>query len=251
MIIKEKKERMQSTKGFRNTQTGFSLMEMIIVVGIFSFAILIATSVFLLATKAQRQSSTSQKLQGDIRYAIEAMARDVKFGTIDYGCYAALGGVGHCDPFGAGPIDLDTAKGKTLVLAVVDSDGNRRRYRAWNSNGTLRLSVCSTSVAASDPINKCDDPVGRNGNVYFWQSVTPDGVQVPAVTFYLAPFCDPYALKNAGQVGLNCVVDATSPFPANAQPRVTIVMQSKEKTTFLTAQTITSQTTASSRFYAR
>ncbi|MBI4414916.1 MAG: type II secretion system protein, partial [Candidatus Kerfeldbacteria bacterium] len=81
----------------RPHRKGFTLVEILTVVSIFAVTSLIATNIFVITSRFQRKAATSQKLQGDIRFAVEAIAREVRFGTIDYGCYAPS--PINCDPW--------------------------------------------------------------------------------------------------------------------------------------------------------
>lgn len=237
--------------------TGFTLIEILVVVAVFSVTILIATSVFLLATSAQRRTTLAQKLQGDIRYALETIARDVRYGTIDYDCYKSSTGDTttklKCDPNDqangdASIIDLHPTFGQTKILALQDSVGNRTRYGILaDGTGVLKLQIC---------ISRFDEDPNTCASLAKWQVITPEGVKLYTSTigsfsggtaFYLYPFDSPYATSGAAA--------PDSPYTADAQPRVTVVLNTQsvvlDPSQGLVPDAIASQTTVTSRLYAR
>lgn len=221
------------THAAQNGREGFTLVEMLVVVAVFSVMMLIATNIFLVASKASRQAASSQRVQGDVRFALEAIAREVRFGTIDYDCYAPNPG---CDPEDIGtPIDLDALKGQTSLLALRDTDGNRIRYKVMDSNGVPKLQVCFID-AGVESLDKCDAPVAPA-----WQVVTPEDVLIENGMFYLYPFLSPFKLRTS----------IPPPYDANAQPRVTIVLKTRQQTNEVSPETISAQTSVVSRYYAR
>ena len=65
-------------------QRGFTLMEMLVVLGIFATISVAVTDIFLLSTKAQRRVGDAERTQGDARSALEYLVRTVRTGTIAY-----------------------------------------------------------------------------------------------------------------------------------------------------------------------
>jgi prepilin-type N-terminal cleavage/methylation domain-containing protein len=226
----------------RTSASGFTLIEVLVVIAVFSILMLIATSIFLLSSQSSRRAATAQKLQGDVRFALEAIAREVRYGTIDYGCYEAGS---TCDPQTGLPAQPTVANGgETSLLALRDLDGNRVRYKAMNdATGTMKLQVCFIDISEQDLL-QCDAAHLSN-----WQVVTPEDVKIVSATFFLHPYQNPFQLKDP-------VPDSGSPYLANAQPRVTIVLKTQQASASLGSgvpkpENISSQTTVVSRFYAR
>lgn len=221
---------------------GFTLMEVLVAVGVFSIASLIATGVFLVATNTQRNATAAQKLQDDTRFTLENVARTVKYGIVDYAYYGKHLTDGTCEPASVPGciLDLDDAavNGKTDVLALRDPKGNSTRYRFFTDNGTLKLHICTVTVVSSntgfipDDPDKCEDAAN-------WHVVTPDTIEVVSSAFYLYPFADPFALQNDGTY-LNDV-----------QPRVTVVLQTQSATPLPERLRISAQTTMVTRTYVR
>jgi prepilin-type N-terminal cleavage/methylation domain-containing protein len=68
---------------------GFTLLEMIVAVGVFSVAAVLGVSSYLALTAAQKKALTLQSVQDNLRFAIETMASDIRAGNFYY-CGGAL-----------------------------------------------------------------------------------------------------------------------------------------------------------------
>ncbi len=63
----------------KNTgQAGFSLLEMVVALFIFSIITLSATAIFQMAVEAQRSSLAAQNIQTSLRYALEVMSKEIR-----------------------------------------------------------------------------------------------------------------------------------------------------------------------------
>jgi type II secretory pathway pseudopilin PulG len=194
---------------------GFSLMEMIVVLGLFSTVVIASTDIFLLANRSQRKVFGLERIQADARYAMEAIVREVRGGSIDRAYYAAR----------AVPLSVPDTE-----LAMIDSTGS-----------SIVFSV-STSAQATLCANAASEPcllVAVDGGTPV--AMTPKGVKVRSAGFYIAPSTDPFAY-----------VDGLGGYASDEQPRVTVVLAletagEREGE----SSVITLQTTAASRSYAR
>lgn len=65
-------------------KTGFTLLEMIISMGVFAIAALIGVSSLLALTNAQKKALVFQSTQDNLRFAVEAMAREIRTGNFYY-----------------------------------------------------------------------------------------------------------------------------------------------------------------------
>ncbi|MEK7503275.1 MAG: type II secretion system protein [Patescibacteria group bacterium] len=104
---------------------GFTLLEMIISMGVFAVAALIGVGSLLALTSAQRKALVFQSTQDNIRFAVEAMARDIRTGNFYY-C-----GTSSSD-IPASPSYKDCASGGPS-LNFTNVSGQRITYQAIGS----------------------------------------------------------------------------------------------------------------------
>ena len=72
-------------KDYKNNK-GFTLFEMIVAVGVFGIISLIAVSTLLALIASQRKTSTFQNTQDNIRFALEAIAKEIRTGNNFWNC---------------------------------------------------------------------------------------------------------------------------------------------------------------------
>ncbi|MBI5037300.1 MAG: prepilin-type N-terminal cleavage/methylation domain-containing protein [Candidatus Kerfeldbacteria bacterium] len=151
----------------RHNQSGFTLIEMIVAMAIFTVTVLVATNVYLLVSNSQRRALASQKILDDVRALFETMTQEVRLGTINYDYYESQG------------TDLHPAAGSGVdTLALRSQSGELVFFR----HATDRVQYC-TEVTAGE----CD--TAGTG----WLDVTPVGVNIEALSFTITPSADPFA----------------------------------------------------------
>lgn len=149
-----------------NKRSGFTLIELLVVAAIFSVAFLIATSVFVSVQRGQRAIANRQRIVADGRYVLEAMARTVRLGTVDFAYYR--------DPNADGSAADEVALiNPQTVLAVRDQNGRQSCFQL--SGTTLQTS----SQLSAD----C-----QGG----WTTITPSDVAVRKFQVYITPASDPF-----------------------------------------------------------
>lgn len=62
-----------------NNKSGFTLIELIISIAIFSFVLTAVTGIFFLSLKAQRQAVIEKETSENVRFALEFMSRSMRF----------------------------------------------------------------------------------------------------------------------------------------------------------------------------
>ena len=65
---------------FRVT-SGYSLIELMVAVGVFAIAVSIGTTLFVTGLRGQKKAFSNQDLADNIRYAMEIMTREIRMGT--------------------------------------------------------------------------------------------------------------------------------------------------------------------------
>ena len=66
------------------TRRGFTLIEILVVLGIFTVLGVLIVNVFLLSLRSQRQASYRQETLANLRFVMETMAQNIRTSEIDY-----------------------------------------------------------------------------------------------------------------------------------------------------------------------
>lgn len=98
---------------------GYTLIELIISMGIFMLTMMVVTGIFLSYVRTQRDVVVRQKLTTDLEFAVEQMARDIRLMTIDYPRYQAEGGI----TFPVRNLYLRDSNGIPVEYILMDSQG--------------------------------------------------------------------------------------------------------------------------------
>lgn len=186
-------------------------MELLVVMGIFSLTVMITSGIFMLSNRAQRRVLAITAAQADLRFALEAMVREVRSGRIAYETYAGSGGISIPAP----------------KLILLNAAGQKEEFYLDNDPA-----VCPAAVVSCLAV-KIDGSLP--------QAVTSIGITIDQLSFFITPQVDPFAVDPVS--GL---------YGSDIQPTVTIAMRAR--TTNVGAsdiQTITAQTTVTSRAYVR
>lgn len=194
---------------------GFTLMEMIVVLGIFSIVVVTASDIFILSNKAQRKVYGLERIQADARYAMEAVVREVRADNIDLAYYSAR----------ATPLATPDSE-----LALIDSSGQALLF---SQSVTGQEALCPDTASTPCLLIK----LGNGTPV----SMSPKGVKVRSARFYIAPSLDPFTFNVS-----------TSSYASNIQPHVTFVLTLETAGEKVGEKSIlTLQTTTASRRYGR
>lgn len=168
---------------------GFTTIELLVVMALMLVVVSASASIFLLVSRIQKRIIANQQVQGNVRFALETMVRDIHVGMIDYDYYQSQ------------ELTLIDALGVVSamqVLALKDEVNQPVRYRLYApspDSQTLQVS---------------------RGFTENWQNLLSDNVQVANVRFYIVPASDPFQLCGSGSVDCESI--------ANEQPRVTVVL---------------------------
>ena len=138
---------------------GFTLIEMLVAVSIFTIASLAATDLYIASNRAQRAVRAREKLQNEARVAMEYMAREGRAGVVDYASYG--GGV----PIGGNELKL------------IDREGNSELFKLSSGAGE-----CSPS---SHPCLLVCDALDCS-------PLTSKNIFADELKFYIAPLADPF-----------------------------------------------------------
>ncbi|MFC1662804.1 type II secretion system protein [Patescibacteria group bacterium] len=208
---------------------GFTLMEIVIVVAVFSITTLLAVDLIVTYSKLQKRTIAQQTIGSDARFITETIARQYRLGTTDYDYYedpddkplpydfviSANDGNNATDPDDDMPIQ---------TLALKDQAGQLTLYELLDNAGVGQI-IISTDRGTT------------------WTPITPNSIDVDQFDIYLFPYRDPFALEEP-------ITETSNIYQSDDQPRITIIMT----TTSLESKppvSNTIQTMISSRLYAR
>lgn len=122
------------------TQRGYTLLELIVSLGIFSMVMLVVTGAYLTLISLDRQARANNQLAASLSFAVESMARSMRTGT-GYACNAN-GSAPNCAS-GGSSISFKDSQNQTVTYRL-KSDG---------SIGQCTGGLCTdaTAVALTDP----------------------------------------------------------------------------------------------------
>lgn len=190
---------------------GFTLLEMVIAIGIFSLAVVVLLQIFLTTSRAQQKSSVVLDTQAQARYALEVISRQIREGYIDYSYYTS-------------PLPDANADGISDAqseLALVDLNNQQTIFKLSSLNCPKDSSPCLKMTSAGVDYN-----------------LSGQGLKVLNLGFYISPTTDPF------------VPDFKPSFGNQPKVTVTMGLQSVGNKPELQA-TAFLQTTISSRYYKR
>ncbi len=216
----------------KDNNKGFTLMELVVVLGVFSTSIFIITEIFMFTNRSQKKVLAYQKVQSDASYALETMARAVRLGRIDYAHYT-------------------TVSNPEEELYVFDSDGRQAVFKKGTGADCVNAVSSPCVVAGIDQ--------DANGTAEQFAAITPKGIKITDLKFYIVPVDDPFYVS-ACSANEDCIsgigiCDTVTNLcrVSDKQPMVTIVISTieAEPPSQEAPVSVTLQTTVSSREYYR
>lgn len=193
-------------------QAGFTLVEVLVVVAIFSVVVVSVINLFLLGSRAQRRVEGREAVASAARSALETLARDVRTGGIDYGRYQATS------------IDL------TQPTDILHLNSGKRWYRMSNDECLDAQSTpCLVLAEASE-----SNPDGTHA------SLTPRNMTVEAFQVRVSP--------PVSSVDINPV---TGQYPSDIAQVITILLTLRATGGPAAGELVTVQTSIAPRLYVR
>lgn len=254
-------------------KSGFTLMEILVVLAIFSLLSIVIINVYLLTLKSQQQASLRQKTLANLRYVMETIAKQVRTSEINYLAYPDETIISPVDELYlinelgqeieysllTGQIKFVVSKKGAVeeafltdlrevwvtkfnfyISPITDPFSEEERCDEDSdcedtSSGCSVFRVCVGGSKAGQPCSKNED------------CLPPDG-SCPAIP--VTGFC--ICSEDSECQTLYCDLDEGLCLPFNQQPRVTIVLGFQSQGVRPEDQkTIYLQTTISSRVYRR
>src|SRR3990167_8812616 len=130
-------------------ERGFTLVELIVSIGLFSIVMLVSVGALLALTGANRKAQALQSVMNNLNIALDGMVRSIRMGS-DYHCGTGVFiGTGNLD-------DCSTSGGTRFVFKPFDGDPNQWVY-LYDTDGTY----CGTKRICKS-VN--EDDIQHSGN---------------------------------------------------------------------------------------
>jgi len=204
--------------------SGFTLLEALLAISIFSIMTVVILDVFVRTQSIQARASSMQKLQDDGRFIMNKIASDIRNGSLLYECYEA-----HVPSVCDAPID---SLNGNMVLALKDREGTTVIMKQG-------ITVAECGLAKNTPcllISKSSDL----GSVNF-SRISEGNSKISDFRVFLFPDKNPFALTPDGVA-----------YQSNDQPRVRVAFTETSTVTRKKEEaTLTLQTLVSTREYRR
>ncbi len=154
-----------------NNHRGYTLLEMIVAVGIFAVVMLAATGAYLSLIRLDRHARAVNDVVNNLSFAVDSMARSIRTGT-NYDCIP-----------GQGTANCPNTPGDSFSFA--DSENPSRTVVYYLSGGQVVAGICTPApcTPTGAPIPLTDPRINVSVLEFRVRGVgTGDGVQ-PQVTF--------------------------------------------------------------------
>ena len=146
---------------------GFTLIELIVSVGLFSIVIVIAMSAYLSLISLDRKARAVNDVMTNLSFVTENMSRSIRTGT-NYDC----GGTGA-------PVPTDCSSGANS-FSFTDEDGQTDTYLL--SNGTIKTCLNANACTGSSATVLTDSRVNITNLMFYTRGATNATLQ-PNVIF--------------------------------------------------------------------
>jgi prepilin-type N-terminal cleavage/methylation domain-containing protein len=139
-----------------NSERGFTLVEMLVSVAIFSIVVMISLGAILTILEAKRKARTLTEVMNNLNFSIEMITRSLKTGV---------------EP------DYTATDGGTIIVGaiILDEEGFKRektRYRLSNEDGRGFIERCATVI------NDSQSYAGADCASNDWMPITSDMVDI-------------------------------------------------------------------------
>jgi prepilin-type N-terminal cleavage/methylation domain-containing protein len=154
---------------------GVTLMELLVVLGIFSTTVMLASAIFLQTNAVQRRVILVNAAQSDLRFSFEAMVREVRHGGLDYDYYEGEGG-----------IELPTDR-----LVVTNPYGQREEFFPSTDSSVCPIGISKCIAVRIDG----GQPEAMSSNSFILEDMF----------FYITPSANPFVLDETSGTYLSDV----------------------------------------------
>ncbi len=136
MPMFNRRNKNQNDRGHTKGRAGFTLLEMIVSVGLFAVVATIALGALLVSTTANRKSKTERVALDSLGFVLDDITQNVRFGS-NYNCNST------------GTPVLVECTGS--ILSLTDANGATVRYRRNTTTGAIERDTGAGWIRVSDP----------------------------------------------------------------------------------------------------
>ena len=140
-----KKSKIRNTKyEIRNTSRGFTLVEMIVAIGLFSIVMVVSVGALLALVNANRKAQALQSVMNNLNIALDGMARSIRMGNNYDGSTGCTGNTGDVN---------DCTGGSTMFVFQPYGDASDPQWIYNFNSATNRIErSTSGSISGAAPI---------------------------------------------------------------------------------------------------
>ena len=156
---------LRSTGQARGHQSGVTLLEMLVAVSLFSVVVLAATGIFKMVTEGQRNAIAAQNIQENMRYAFEAMSKEIRMAQkSEHNCESVVGDLAVYKVYNVtaniqGDILYFKNKNGDCVAYYLEDDAGISRLKVYR--GTSANFITPNEIKVSNlKFNVIDDDIG-------------------------------------------------------------------------------------------
>tara|TARA_B100001989_G_scaffold251523_1_gene230914 strand:+ start:2520 stop:3185 length:666 start_codon:yes stop_codon:yes gene_type:complete len=216
-------------KNYHSTQKGFTLIEMIVSLAVFSTVITIAVGALLMLIGTNQRLQDEQTVMTNLSFALDSMTREIRTGT-NYYCLSDddIDGGGAGQRIFEDGEDLDFSPTQDCVDGNNDSSPRRYHGMSFVESGQSITEVANTRIAYF--VDLTSGIMYRRISGQAAEQITSSGLEVVHAEFFVT--------------GSTRLVDGGA--GADKQPTVTIVLEARDRTSE-SGETYHVQTTVTQR----
>lgn len=146
---------------------GFTLVEMMVAIAVFSIVMVVATGALLNVIDANQKAQAIKTAINNVNFALESISKDMRVGT-DYSCFVGGSWVGDCSSNGTG-IRYRSPRG------YLGTDG-KKGYAYYRYNSTDKsIEECLENTDGKD----CSAGLAK------FNRITSDDIEIGPMNFYV------------------------------------------------------------------
>lgn len=160
-------------KNFSKKHGGFTLLEMIVSLAVFSVALFIATSTFLSVVNSDRKSHSTRIATDNLNLTLEDMSRRIKTG-LNYNC-SGNAGVADCVP----------TTNPSSIIAFDDQTGTRIVYKRGVGSGAIVGGTSASGCGTGAGYGVTQGCILRSDGGAAFLPITSQEIDITALRFFV------------------------------------------------------------------